>query len=544
MNAIKVQLLMSAVVLASGLPGLAAAQENAQMAASPHKVEIIESSHHDHSFVLRDTVGKAVDPHYRKEAKEKRRVPYVDSPNFETDAAAQLSHVSSSSKNLAAPTSAGLGFDGMGQGFSGPSGVFAVQSAPPDTTGAVGASQFVQWVNSSLTVFNKATGAATYGPVKGNTLFSGFGGACETSNDGDPVVQYDKIANRWVLMQFAVPNGGPYFQCIAVSKTSDATGGYNRYAFQYSGFNDYPKAGVWPDAYYLTYNMFVPNTFGGAKVCAMDRAAMVAGAATATQQCFQLSTSYGGLLPADLDGTILPAAGTPNYMINLGTNSLNMWKFHVDWVSPGNSTLTGPSTIPVTAFNAACAGGTCIPQAGTSRTLDSLADRAMYRLAYRKFADGHEALVVNHAVKVGSNRKTSYSATRWYEIRNLSGTPTVYQQSTYAPDNTSRWMGSVAMDKMGNIALGYSASSSAIKPALRFATRLAADPVNTLSNETLIMQGTGSQTGTLSRWGDYSHMSVDPVDDCTFWYTSEYLKADGTFNWSTRVTSFKINGCQ
>lgn len=538
-SAKSVQFVRAAVVSVCCMPLLAMAQGNSATAAGHEKAEVIYASHHDHNFVLRDTVGKPVDASYRKEAKEKRRVPYVDSPNFDTDKAAQLDHNTA----LAAPTTGGLGFDGMGKGFSGPNGAFTVQYAPPDTTGAVGASQFVQWVNASLTVFSKSSGVAVYGPVKGNTLFTGFGGACETSNDGDPVVQYDKISDRWVLMQFAVPSGGPYFQCIAVSQTADATGGYNRYAFQYSGFNDYPKAGVWPDAYYVTYNMFVPNTFGGAKVCAMDRAAMVAGSATASQQCFQLSTSYGGLLPADLDGKNLPAAGTPNFVMNLGTNSLNLWKFHVDWAAPGNSTFTGPVAIPVTAFNAACGGGTCIPQAGTSRTLDSLADRAMYRLAYRKFVDGHEALVVNHAVKVGAVKRTSYSATRWYEIRNPSGTPQVYQQSTYAPDATSRWMGSIAMDKMGNIALGYSASSGSMKPALRYATRLAGDALNTLSNETTVVQGTGAQTGTLSRWGDYSHMSVDPVDDCTFWYTSEYLKADGTFNWSTRVASFKINTC-
>ena len=544
-----------ALLFAASLPVPVMAQGSSEGAPGLDKVEVIQAAHHDHNFVLRDTKGAPFDPAYRKEAKEKRRVPYVDSPGFDFDHAAQLDHANSSrpfalttaNPNLGGATGLdgkGMGFNGMGAGFSGPAGAFTVQAAPPDTTGAVGASQFVQWVNSSLTVFDKSTGAPVYGPVKGNTLFSGFGGACQTSNDGDPVVLYDKLANRWVLMQFAVPTGGPYYQCIAVSKTSDATGGYDRYAFQYTGFNDYPKAGVWPDAYYVTYNMFTPNTFGGAEVCAMDRAKMLAGQA-ATQQCFKLSTSYGGLLPADLDGSIAPVSGTPNFVMNLGTNQLNLWKFHVDWSTPANSTFTGPTAIPVTAFNAACGGGTCVPQGGTKKLLDSLADRLMYRLAYRKFADGHEALVVNHAVKVGSTSRSSYSATRWYEIRNPSATtPAVYQQSTYAPDATSRWMGSVAMDKVGNLALGYSASSGSIKPALRYATRLAGDTVNTLSNETTIIQGGGAQTGTYSRWGDYSHMSIDPVDDCTFWYTSEYLKADGTWNWSTRIASFKINGCQ
>ena len=527
--------LLGAIVLAS-LPVVAFAQGNSQNA--PGRAEVISSAHHDTDFVLRNVPGKAIDTSIIKEAKDKRRVPYDDSPDHIEDAVTQAGPINSA----AAPTTAGLGVEGIGKGFVGPQGAFTVTSAPPDTTGAIGATQYVQWVNTSFAVFSKATGAPVYGPVPGNTLFTGFGGACETANDGDPVVQYDKIANRWVLMQFAVPTGGPYFQCVAVSQTSDATGAYNRYSFQYSGFNDYPKAGVWPDGYYVTYNIFNGNSFGGAKVCALDRVSMLAGQ-PATQQCFQLSTSFGGLLPADLDGTTLPAVGTPNFVVNLGTNVLNLWKFSVNWTTPASSTFTGPTALPVSSFAAACGGGTCIPQAGTSRTLDSLADRAMYRLAYRKFADGHEAMVVNHAVKVGTSKRSTYSATRWYEIRNPSATPTIFQQSTYGPDSTHRWMGSIAMDKLGNIALGYSASSATIKPAIRYATRLASDALNTLSNETVVIQGTGAQTGTLSRWGDYSHMSVDPVDDCTFWYTTEYLKADGTFNWSTRIASFKINGC-
>lgn len=530
--------MLAAFAVAALVPAVASAQGNSQNAHA--MVEIIQAAHHDKGFVLRDAPGKPIDTSVIKEAKDKRRVPYEDPVDFVSDNAAQNGHQVS----VNAPTTTGLGFDGVGKGFSGPQGTFTVQSAPPDTTGAVGATQFVQWVNTSFAVFNKSTGAAVYGPVPGNTLFTGFGGACETSNDGDPVVLYDKQAGRWVMMQFAVPTGGPYYQCVAVSQTSDATGGWNRYSFQYSGFNDYPKAGVWPDGYYVSYNIFNGNTFGGAKACAMDRAKMLAGTA-ATQQCFQLSTTYGGLLPSDLDGSIQPTAGTPNFFINTATNKLNLWKFSVNWTTPASSTFTGPTALAVTSYAAACGGGTCVPQSGTTQQLDSLADRAMYRLAYRKFADGHDALVVNHSVKVGATNKPSsgYSGVRWYEIRNPATAPVIYQQSSYAPDNTHRWMGSVAMDKQGNIALGYSASSAAIKPALRYATRLATDPLNTLSNETVIVQGTGAQTKTLSRWGDYSHMSVDPVDDCTFWYASEYLKTDGTFNWSTRIHSFKINGC-
>ena len=212
----------AAVFIASTLPILAHAQ-TPDDTPSLLRAESVSPAFHDHLPSLRDVKPKTLDLTWRKPAKDKRRVPYVDSPGFVTDQAAQLAPTQTTLAPAAA-TAAGINLDGIGKGFSGPQGTFTVQSAPPDTTGAAGATQYVQWVNSSFAVFNKATGAALYGPVPGNTLFSGFGGACETSNDGDPVVLYDKLADRWVLMQFAVPTGGPYFQCIAVSKTSDATG--------------------------------------------------------------------------------------------------------------------------------------------------------------------------------------------------------------------------------------------------------------------------------------------------------------------------------
>jgi hypothetical protein len=198
----------------------------------------------------------------------------------------------------------------------------------------------------------------------------------------------------------------------------------------------------------------------------------------------------------------------------------------------------------VTAFSAACSGGgTCIPQPGTSQKLDSLADRLMYRLAYRNFGS-YESLVVNHSVAVGSGRsKTQTVGVRWYELRNPNATPTVFQQGTFAPDSIFRWMGSIAMDKVGNMALGYSASSTSVAPSIRYTGRLVTDPPGTMQTETVIQAGGGSQLRNLNRWGDYSSMAVDPSDDCTFWYTTEYLKANGTFNWSTKIASFKFPSC-
>jgi hypothetical protein len=336
-------------------------------------------------------------------------------------------------------------------------------------------------------------------------------------------------------------------------------------------FPDYPKLGIWPDAYYMSADLYTGQGFGGkflgAYPCAFDRKAMLAGNA-ATAQCFQLNSNYASLLPADLDGSTLPPAGSPNYFLNLGTNSLNLWKFHVDWTTPGSSTLSSPPiNIPVRTFSEACGGGICIPQPGTTEQLDSLGDRLMYRLAYRNFVNSvgqedHESLVVNHsitAVPTGSTGSTV--GVLWYEIRNpgsCSSDPNsaqycIYQRGTFAPDLNFRWMGSIAMDKVGDIAVGYSVSSSSMYPGIRFTGRVPTDPSGTLEAENLntsfanggsiIVGGAGSQLK-LSNWGDYSSMSVDPVDDCTFWYTTEYLAASGKYNWNTYIASFKFPSCQ
>jgi hypothetical protein len=437
-------------------------------------------------------------------------------------------------------TTTPIGFAGVGDGDYG----FAPNVAPSDTNLAVGATQIVQWVNASFAVFDKSTDALVKGPVAGNMLFTSLGGGCANNNDGDIIAQYDKLAKRWILTQFSVSTT-PYLQCVAVSTTSDATGSYNLYAFSYgkTQFPDYPKLGVWRDAYYISFNIFTGGvTFAGTKVCAYHRSAMLKGQA-AKQVCFQLTKSFGGLLPADLDtASSAPALGTPEPFINFGKNSLNVWRFLVNWTTPTSSTLSGPSNIPVAAFTPACGGGTCIPQEGVSQKLDSLADRVMYRFAYRPktLASASESAVVNHSVK----GPTAASGVRWYQLGNLtSGTPTVLQQSTFSPDANSRWMGSIAMDKAGNIALGYSNSSSTLHPSIYYTGRLATDPLGTMQAEGLLKPGGGSQNGGLNRWGDYSAMMVDPSDDCTFYYTTEYLKVKGSFNWSTWISSFKFPGC-
>jgi len=498
--------------------------------------EVIRAAHHDVSRPLRE-IEPAIPSGLLREVP--LRHPHPLKPiSGQPDPVLQTVVISPQ-----ALVSAGSNFDGVGAGFVGPVGAFSVNAAPPDTNAAVGATQIVQWVNTSFAVFDKTTGTAQIGPVAGNTLWSGFGGPCETSNDGDIIAQYDKAAGRWVLAQPVFT--APFFYCVAVSTTSDATGSFNRYSFSMPNFPDYPKLGVWPDAYYATFNMFSGNFFVGARACALDRASMLSGSA-ATAVCFQLSSSFASLLPSDLDGSTAPPAGSPNFLLDFGASSLNLFKFHVDFVTPSNSALTGPTNLPVASFSEACGGGACVPQSSTRQQLDSLGDRLMYRLAYRNLTTTGESLVVNHSVQVGSggHHGSNQTGVRWYEIRNPNGTPAVFQQGTFAPDSSFRWMGSMAMDKVGDIAVGYSVSSSQIHPAIRFAVRVPSDPSGALEPEVSIIEGTGSQLRNLNRWGDYSSLAIDPVDDCTFWYTTEYLKSSGTFNWSTRLGSFKIPSCQ
>ncbi len=413
---------------------------------------------------------------------------------------------------------------------------------PPDTNGAVGASQFVQMVNVTIAVYDKATGALQLGPAAIHTIWSGFGGPCENAGDGgDPVVMYDRLAGRWFISQLQF-NGdfSSNQECVAVSTTSDATGSYHRYEFDFGNqFPDYPKFGVWPDAYYSSQNMFGSgngNTFLGARACALDRAAMLNGAAAA-MICFQTSTA--SLLPSYLDGSTLPPAGAPNYLASIADSGhLNLFQFHADFANPVSSSLTGPALVAVAPFSEICAGAirtACIPEPAPGEMVDGLGDRLMWRLAYRNF-DDHESLVVNHTVKGGA-----LGGVRWYEIRSPGF---VHQQGTVVDPSVSFWMGSIAMDKAGDMALGFSASGRSLDPSVYLVGRGAGDALGTMNGPNVLLNGTGVQTQSFKRWGDYSAMTVDPADDCTFWYTQEYYATTGSFNWSTSVSAFKFDSCK
>ena len=361
---------------------------------------------------------------------------------------------------------------------------------------------------------------------------------------------YDKQAARWVIK--IVTLGNPYLTCVAVlHTTSDATGTYNRYAFQLpdQGNLTGQKFGLWPDAYYFTQYTFPDSaTYLGPEACALDRNHMLAGQ-TATMQCFQVNnTKIYGMVPSDLDGANAPPPGSPNYCLIQGpvrSNSLYLYRFHVDFTTPANSTFTGPVVINVAAYTPASADGVVsIPQLGTTQLLDANGSDLMHRLAYRNFAHAnppYESLVVTHSVLVGSGSNRTLGL-RWYQLRKPATTPAVFQQGTYSPDTSYRWMGSIAQDRMGNFALGYSVSSSTMYPAIRYTGRVPSDPINTLEAEVTLFSGSGAQTGG-GRWGDYTSVSVDPVDDCTMWYTNEYMAGTGALNWATRLFSFKFPSC-
>jgi hypothetical protein len=414
----------------------------------------------------------------------------------------------------------------------------------------------MQWINVSFAIYSKS-GTLLYGPASGNTLWSGFGGPCETTNHGDPIVQYDHLADRWMVSQFSLPNypSGPFYQCIAISQTGNPTGAWYRYAFQISAtkLNDYPHFGVWPDGYYLSVNQFVGNTWAGAGAVVFERDKMLLGqpAQAVYFDLFSVDPNLGGMLPSDLDGPV-PPLGTPNYFLQIDDNGygypqdqIEVWQFSVNWSNLSASTFTRATLLPTAAFDSdMCAGiRNCIPQPGTSVKLDPIADRLMYRLQYRNFGS-HEAMVLNHTVDVNN---TNRAGIRWYELRksNSPGSPWgIFQQGTFSPDATHRWMGSIAMDNMGNIGLGYSTSSSSAFPSIRYTGRLASDPLGQLpQGEGTFVNGTGAQTHTSSRWGDYSSLSVDPVDNCTFWYTNEYVQTSGSSPWLTRIGSFRLPGC-
>ncbi len=439
-------------------------------------------------------------------------------------------------------------------------GVIGTGGYPSDENGSAGNDQYVETVNTRYQVWSldrmTNTPTSILGPVNINTLWSGFGGACQTLNNGDPVVLFDKVANRWLISQFTSSAvSGVYYQCVAISTTADATGTYARYAFAVpdSRFGDYPHYGVWTDAYYVMAHEFTSPSGGsyvGALFGAMDRTKMVAGDPTATWQVI-VDPAEGGQMPADLDGFAPPPGGAPGIFLSVHGAGMYIYRMKVDFTTPANTTRPLQAIVPIAAAASACGGGDCIPQPGSAVVLPALSDRLMFRAAYRNYVD-HESLVISHSVDPSITGVVS--GVRWYEFR-LSGQPDavcstypcVYQQGTVAdvPGGRSRWMPSIAMDSAQNMLVGYSATGTANgtdNHSTRYTGRVKDDPLGTMTvPEAIIVTGTRNETGT-TRWGDYTSMSVDPADDCTFWYVDQhYVTAtSGNGTWRTQIASSRF----
>jgi len=448
------------------------------------------------------------------------------------------------------------------------------------------------------------SGNVLYGAVTTKSLWTGFGGACEARNNGDAVVRYDQLAGRWLIVipifsrigpddfpgKSAVVPGEPapagqlaktgqssspgaavappanppqpspsqrgqrppekkegvWAMCYAVSTGPDPLGTYYRYAFERTLFPDYPRPAVWTDGYY------VPTSTGDdviqKHVCIADRTKMLAGQ-PATEQCIVID-GVNFLNNADIDGQKLPPPGAPNLMMAAGGTQLKnifdddgiyFWKVHVDWDNPANTRANGPVKINVAPYHYLCNGQltSCVSQPGTERRLDVQGDKIMQRLVYRKVGR-HESIVAAHSVATQGGG----GGVRWYEFRlDKKRNPVLYQQGTYAPGGFYRWMPSIAMDKKGDIGVGYSFGGVPNFPGQRFAAQQAGDPKGQLTlHETVLAQGEASQKNTL-RWVDYATTAVDPSDDCTFWYVGDYLK-DGDAGYRTKIGSFRLPNCK
>jgi len=495
-------------------------------------------------------------------------------------------------------------FDGLGVGFEGPQGTATLRN-PSDNSLAVGPDHIMQTVNTRLAIFTKkgrkydTTGKVLYGPVPNNTVFKGFGGVCEATNNGDTVVRYDQLADRWLIVMpifrrgaprpdqppppragdpaqssvpgianqpgaaaplFAPPRQpdqppqprgqrppeqkGVYSMCYAISTSSDPMGSYYRYEFLRPLFPDYPRPAIWPDGYY------VPTSTGDDVIqkhaCVVERAKMLKGE-SAREQCVIID-GVNFLNNADIDGKGLPPPDAPNIMMAAGGAQLKnvleddgifVWKFKVDWENPANTKVTGPEKIAVAPYHYLCGGQltNCVPQPGTDRRLDAQGDKIMARLVYRRIGN-QESLVAVHSVNTSAG-----GGVRWYEFRvNRDRSVKLHQQGTYAPDGFYRWMASPAIDRFGNIGIGYSFGGTPNFAGQRFAGRRASDPLGKLTlRETVLVEGEGAQNA--MRWEDYTQTAIDPSDDCTIWYAGDYLKK-GETNYSSRIGAFRLPGCK
>lgn len=444
------------------------------------------------------------------------------------------------------------GFDGIGASIPN----YPITQAQPDLNFAVGATQLIQYANPDIAVFNKSSHMLPGFPKSAASFWAGFGGVCEQYANGRLSTKYDEMANRWVVSQLAIQDeaNGPFFNCTAVSTSDDVTGSYYRYAFQLNtADSNFLRLAVWPDAYYLGLTSSHLGTMKAPEIhkvtiCALEREKMLQGDA-ASIICKPLDSSP--LTPVTLLGsTLLPPVGTPGYFLGLNPpNSITLYKFYADF---GNYTNTDvvPMEIPVDSYQPACQGTNglaCGIQPKTSNKLDVVNDSLLSSVDYREFPGGYGSMVATHSIdghqQLHGLKPKPAPALRWYELRvddkSHTRNPVVYQQATLEPDTQSRFAGSISIDPTGNIALAYTVSSSKVYPSSEMAWHGITDPLNTMTIQPLVT-GTGSQIDDISAWTKTTKLVPDPFNPCKMWFTGEYLKADGSFNWETGLINFDL----
>lgn len=547
----------SGLLLAAVLPLAWAAPPPADNAAAwvPGRVIVNPAVKVDRSAPLRSLYAMykpPAPPEHRHPPASSAEKPEIPPP---AEISAEGAAVEQTSEGTRPPVPLIASFDGLGDGFSGPQGSMEARN-PSDDSLAAGPNEIVQIVNSRLAIFTKKgkryskTGKALFGPVITNTLFAGFGGPCEKLVSGDAVVRYDQLARRWlfVLPIFRKPPdqpNAPYAMCYAVSTGPDPLGAYYRFQFDRPLFPDYPRPAIWSDGYYLPTS--TGDTVIQKHVCAADRNKMLQGLPT-SEQC-EVIDGVNFLNCADIDGRRLPPSGMPELVMATGGTQLHgifeddgiyVYRFAVNWDDPAKTRLSGPEKIRVAPYHYLCNGqlSHCVPQPGTDVRLDSQGDKLMQRLVYRNFGS-YQAIAAVHSI----DTKAGGGGVRWYEFRlDRQEVPHLDQQGTYAPDGNYRWLGSIAMDRKGDLGMGYSFGGASTFVGQRFTARLADDPKGEMTfRETVLAEGQAAQTTTL-RWEDYTTVALDPSDDCTFWYVGDYLKA-GAKNYSTRIGAFRLPGC-
>ncbi len=567
------KLLISVVVFALLVSAVAVLSVNAAPNAAPKSPtpKFSKGVAFDVSPALRDLARQAL-PLPASVELPPERGPVVADKGFSGDGAIQANVKSAlAAQTLAAIPAPSVNFEGL-RNTDNPFRADGTQILvnPPDPNGDVGPNHYVEMVNLVFAVYDKQ-GNRLLGPTPLGALWAGFAINDCTDLSGDPIVLYDQLDDRWILTQFTT-RGPIYYNCIAISQSGDPTGAYYRYAFSTGvNFPDYPKYGLWRDSYLITTREFGPTVEYGIGVYALERDKMMAGDPNARVVSFFLDGNVAGmlplvgdgLLPPDIDGKTKPANGAPAPLVGTqddggpygaAFDALNIWELSVKWQATPVASIALKAQLPVASFDSIfpCAPTSrdCLPQPGVTdpaRYLDILSyrQRPTWRLAYRNFK-GYESLVTNQSVEA----LPGVAGVRWYEIRRTNGTYSLYQQSTYAPnDGVHRWMGSIAQDKKGNMGLGYSVvNATDVYPGIRYTGRLTGDPLGQMTlGEGVIMNGTGVQLTTNSRWGDYTSMNIDPTDDCTFWYVNEYYQTTDPVrlrNWQTRIVSFKLPGCQ